>query len=47
MVDMEDQQVHIVDMVLIEDPAPVGIEHMETSLVHVDMGTQIGDKSID
>ena len=47
MVDMEDQQVHIVDMVLIEDPAPVGIEHMEASSVQEDMETPIGDNSID
>ena len=46
MVDMEGQQVHIVDMV-IEDPAPVGIEHMEASSVQEDMETPIGDKPID
>ena len=47
MVDMEGQQVHIVDTVLIEDPAPVGIEHMEASSVHADMETQIGDKLLE
>ena len=47
MVDMEGQQVHIVDMVLMQDLVPVGIEHMEGSSVQEDMETPIGDKSID
>ena len=47
MVDMEGQQVHIVDMVLIADPAPVGIEHMAPSSVKEDMETPIGDNLID
>ena len=47
MVDMEGQQAHTEDMVLIQDPVPVGIEHMEASSVQEDMETPIGDKSID
>ena len=47
MADMEGQQAHTEDMVLIQDPITVGIEDMEASSVQEDMETPIGDNRID